>query len=137
MNNIDAQSLTNQEIEITKTNQLFCKPDKWDLKAFRKAILQDFQTDESVETLIVGWYINTDSPHFVIGLQVGCYFESYMYKIRTSLYKQFTKHSRFEFIDLTENKELTALLEKQCEVIIKRNVNVEDRLKKMGAPTAV
>jgi hypothetical protein len=121
MLNINEKNLKTGEIELTKTSQLFCKPDKWSLKAFRKSILRDFEFDSNVENIVVGVYINTDNntaPFLTVGLKVkGDKFQEYLEPVKKSLSKEFVKHAYFEFIDLNTNNDLTETFLDQGEII--------------------
>ncbi|HYV91748.1 MAG TPA: hypothetical protein VE978_08195 [Chitinophagales bacterium] len=123
MLNIDGDAINNREVELKVTHQLFCKPTKSDLKSFRIALSRDFDLDYNIRKLIVGLYINTkkgEAPHFTVGIKVSKNLESYIEKIRQSLYTEFYTRTHFEFIDLSENTEINILFEKQGETIVKR-----------------
>ena len=123
MLNINNDAIINREVELKVTHQIFCKPVKSDLKSFKIALLRDFDPDYNVRKLIVGLFINTkkgEAPHFTVGIKVNKNLESYIEKIRESLYTEFYKRTYFEFIDLSENTEINMLFEKQGESIIKR-----------------
>lgn len=121
MLNINEESLKNREVELTKTNQLFIKPNKWSLKAFEKSILQDFQFDSNVENIVVGIYINTEddvAPFLTVGLKIkDDKFKEYLDLVKESLSKEFIKHTYFEFIDLSTNDDLNEIFISQGEII--------------------
>jgi len=121
MLNIDDEALIKREVEMKLTNQLFCKPDRLDTTAFKKALLRDFKGDINIKKMAVGFFINTDSPFYTIGLQVDSNFESYIERVKKSLYTGFHKRTHFEFIDLSESTETNLLFVKQCEFIINRD----------------
>lgn len=117
MLNISEESLQKREIEYLRTTQFFAKPDKWDLRAFTKSILRDFQFDLNVERIVVGRYINTEG-NTISGLTIGLKirygkFDEYIEPIRKSLSREFMKHARFSFIDLEKKDELADFLLKQ------------------------
>jgi len=118
MLNIDEDALIKHEVEMKLTNQLFCKPDRIDTKAFKKALMRDFKGDLNIKKMAVGFFINTGSPFYTIGLKVDGNFESNIERVKTSLYTGFHKRTYFEFIDLSESTETNLLFEKQCEFII-------------------
>lgn len=123
MLNITEQALINREVEMLKTNLLFCKPDKWDLKSFKKALLRDFERDYNLKKLIVAVFINVEEgtkPYFSIGIKTDEDYKSYVIRIEKSLQKQFFKSTYFEFIDLNLSIKVAKLLEEQGEIIIER-----------------
>lgn len=121
MLNINDENLKIRKIELIKTSQLFTKPDKWSLKAYRKSIVHDFENDPHVENIVVGIYINTDQntmPILTIGLKVkDNKFENYLDPVKKSLSKQFAKHAHFEFIDLNTPNDLNDILLTQGEIL--------------------
>lgn len=123
MMNLTEEGLRNKEIEIKKTNQLFCKPDKWNKKAFIKAFSREFERDYNIKQLVVGLFINRDegvAPYYTIGLRVDQNFDKYVEPLRKAVYTQFRKYVHFEFVDLNVENEVNRLLEKQGEYIINR-----------------
>jgi hypothetical protein len=123
MLNLTDENLGQNEVELIKAGNLFSKPDKWDKKAFVKAISKDFELDYNVKQLIVGLYINTGegvAPYYTIGLRVDKDFENYVERVKEALYTQFRKHAYFEFLNLNEEEEIIRRLEKQGEYIINR-----------------
>ncbi len=123
MLNIDEQGLKSCEVELKVTNQLFMKPDKWDQKAFKKALLREFERDFNMKTLVVGVFINTEEdedPFFTLGYRLGINKDNYIEKLLNTLHTQFQKYTRFEFIDLNEDSKTSELLIKQGLVLIDR-----------------
>jgi len=123
MLNITEESIKHNEVELKVTNELFCKPGKWDTIAFKKALKREFERDYNVKKLIVGLFINTEdgvSPFYTIGLKVEKNYENYVEPLKTALFKQFSKHTTFEFININEDEKISRLLEKQGEVIINK-----------------
>lgn len=124
MLNMTEEGLANREIELLKSEQLFCKPNKSDLKAFNKAFIKPFERDYNIKHLAVGLFINTEEgerPFFTVGVKAENNFEQYIEPLKASLYKYFRKHIYFEFIDLNEDDEAYRLFEKQSASIIDRN----------------
>lgn len=121
--NVTQDGLNKREIELKITNTLFCKPDKWDIKAFKKALVKKFERDYNVKNIVVGLFINTEedeAPHYTIGLNIEKAYDKYKSLVTDSLYTQFRKYTYFEFVDLKEEDDIFRLLEKQGETIIKR-----------------
>lgn len=117
MLNIDATALANRHVSIPTTHALFSKPTKADIKAVRKAIQQDFDGDSNLKLLIYGLFINTNEPHFTIGLKVGKNDSEYQNKVLKSLYRKFRKTTYFEFLSQEEFPLEFGLLVEQGEVI--------------------
>jgi hypothetical protein len=123
MLNIDEHSLKSCEIELKVTNQLFMKPDKWDQKAFNKALLKKFERDFNVRTLVAGVFINTEDdedPFFTLGYKLENNNEGFIENLLEALHTQFRKYTRFEFVDLKQDNEVGELLVKQGLVLIER-----------------
>ena len=126
MLNMTKEGLTEKEIELKITNELFCEPDKWDKKAFSKALLREFEYDYNIKQLVVGLFINTENnvaPFYTIGLRVDNNYDKYIEPLKKALYTQFRKYTYFEFVNLSEENESYRLLEKQGEFIINRIKN--------------
>jgi hypothetical protein len=123
MLNISKDDLIRNEVDLKLTNELFCKPDKWDAKSFKIAIHKDFEFDYNIKQLVIGLFVNTEkgiAPHYTIGLKVDKNFEDYIELVKRSLYTEFSKHTCFEFVDLNEDNEIFRKLEIQGEHIINR-----------------
>lgn len=120
MLNIDEDALEKREVEVDETNELFCKPNSSDIKAFRKAILKGFGEDFNVKKIGVALYINTKSPYYVVGFKVARDYNSYPEKAKKFLYKEFYRSSTFEFTNLEEPGDENLLFEQQCEFIINK-----------------
>lgn len=120
MLNIDNDSLLNREVELKLTNQIYCKPEKGSLKTFKDTLCKDFENDNNVKKIIIGKYINTNSPFYIIGVQIDNDIEKYIEKFRISLSKQFMKHVRFEFVNLDETDDDIEVLKKQGEILINK-----------------
>lgn len=123
MLNMTEEGLAQREIELSKTEEFFCKPNKSDLKAFNKAFCKQCERDYNIKHLAVGLFINTEEgerPYYTIGLKVENHFDDYIEPLKKSLYKYFMKHICFEFINLNEDIEEYRFFEKQSVVIINR-----------------
>jgi len=123
MLNIDESALDNREVEMEITNQLFNKPDKWDIKEFKKAFLKEFERDYNVRKIVVARFINTaadELPYLTIGVQLENDDENFPEKLRTAYETRFKKSSYYELLDLDVESDECELLEKQGEYILKR-----------------
>ena len=114
--NIEESSLISKEVELKVTSQLFCSPDKWNLKAYKKC-LSPLLGEQHIKSLVVGVYINTGegvSPIQTIGIEVpGEYFESCIEIAKRNLYREFNKRVVFQFLNLEEATELNSKLKLQ------------------------
>lgn len=132
MLNINKANWREKRVEIHITNELFIKPDRADIKELRKAIQKDFEGDSGLHLLAFGLFINTNSPHFVIGLHVDGNPNDYQEKVRKSVYRKFQKRTVFEFLFLEENPSQVGLLIDQGKVIYaKHSLNLE-QLKRLA-----
>lgn len=123
MLNITEKSFKDRSVVMIKTNNLFCKPDKWDLKSFNKALLREYERDENVKQITIGYFINTkedEKPYYTLGLIIKGDTAIYTEKILQSLYKEFHSYAHFEFIDLDEPAEINEFLIRQGITIIKK-----------------
>jgi hypothetical protein len=123
MLNITEDSLKNRIIELKSTKQMFCRPDKWDSKSFKKALVREFGDKFYIRKIVIGFFINTregERPYYVIGLRVRGNFEDHVTKIRKALSTEFRKTSYFEFINLDIQTEMLQMLEEQGETIIEK-----------------
>lgn len=121
--NLTEEGLLVGEIEILKTEQIFCKPGKMDIRAFKKALLPVFERDLNMVKLIAAVFINTEDgnePYFTLGILAKKDFETVCDLTRKALFKKFFKDTPFEFIDLSTEDKVCCLLEKQGEVMINR-----------------
>lgn len=99
------------------------KPDKWDQKAFRKALFIKFEKDFIIRRLVIGVFINTEegeNPFFTLGYKLEHNNESFINNLLEALHTQFRKYTRFEFIDLNEDSNVSELLLKQGLILINR-----------------
>jgi hypothetical protein len=122
MMNIDDDSLALREVELKTTRQLFCKPDKWDTRSFKKSLGKCFEKELDVKKIVVGISINTVNTKrtYNIGFLADSDLAKYIEKAKEPLYKDFKRTTDFRFIDLSENSDITRLLEKQGEEFFKR-----------------
>src|SRR5690606_7271664 len=123
MLNIDEDSLKRQEVELKVTANIFSKPYKWDIKSFKKIISRDFELDYNLRRVIIGVHLNIEEGvpvPFRVGLKVDKDFEHYVELLEKSLYKEYRKHTQFEFVNLSEENELNSYLIEQGEVIFSR-----------------
>jgi len=124
MLNIDEQGFADRNIKYLKTNQLFTKPDKWDLKSYRKVLLEKFDPDFGIRTIVVANYINSDSRQTMrfIGLQTNNGFDKYAETCKEVLSSEFRNYALFEFFDLNDgDKSIGELLIAQGEIILNRD----------------
>lgn len=127
MLNIDETSLAERCVSIVKTNSLFSKPSKSDITEVQKAIKKDFEGDPNLKLLVFGWFINTHTPHYTIGLQVGENPLEYQEKVQKSLYRKFRKGTYFEFLFLDQYPREVGLLVAQGKVIYAdQSVNLKE-----------
>lgn len=123
MLNIDPKSFLAREVELKLTNQLFCKPNKTDIKAFNKALINYSTKNLNVRKIVVGIFINTSEPqslNYTVGVKSENNFDENIEELRKLFYTQFRKYVHFEFINLNEKNEVYLLFEKQGETLISR-----------------
>jgi hypothetical protein len=124
MLNIDEQGFADRNIKYLKTNQLFAKPDKWDLKSYRKVLPKRFERDFGIRKIVAANYINTDSPKAtrVIGIKTISGYDKYIENCKEALAPEFRNYAHFEFIDLNQgDKAIGELLISQGEIIMDRD----------------
>lgn len=123
MLNIDEQGFADRSIKYLKTNQLFIKPDKWDLKSYRKVLPKRFERDFGIRKIVAANYINTDSPKStrVIGIKTISGYDKYIENCKEALAPEFRNYAHFEFVDLNQgDKAIGELLISQGEIILNR-----------------
>jgi hypothetical protein len=123
MLNIDSESFLTREVELKLTNQLFCKPNKTDIKAFNKALVNYPTKNIKVKKIVVGIFINTSEPkalNYTVGIKSENNFDDNIEELRKLFYTQFRKYVHFEFINLNEINEVNILFEKQGETLISK-----------------
>lgn len=124
MLNIDEQGFADRNIKYLKTNQLFAKPDKWDLKSYRKVLLERFERDFGIRTIVAANYINLDSSKTmrIIGIKTMSGYDKYCENCKEALSTEFRSYALFEFIDLNcGDKTIGQLLLSQGEIILDRD----------------
>jgi len=123
--NLTEEGLQNRVVEMTLVNDVFEKPDKWELKAFQKSLVKKFETNPHIEQIVVGLYMNNPEedikPIYVVGIQAKEQFERYSEEFRLALRKEFQKHVQFEFVDLSQQKEQYPLFLEQGLSLLNRN----------------
>ncbi|MDI9311288.1 MAG: hypothetical protein QM535_13845 [Limnohabitans sp.] len=110
--NLTQTDFDKKRVVLTKFSTIFIYPDKSTLKEINKSFqsLSKVGIQLSVNPF-VGYYIDTESPYYIIGLS-----ESDTDKIETIkkvLYKNFYSHIKFEFIILDDEEELSQKLRQQ------------------------
>lgn len=121
MLNLDETSFAQGVVELERTEDIFSKPDKWDLKAFERSLAPFCREESNICRAIAGWYINTEDPYYMIGLECaeGLPY-SYAEALKKALYQQFRRNVVFEFADLAEDSELMRLLKEQGTTVFTR-----------------
>jgi len=113
--NFDSLMFTSHEIELLKTNQLFIHPNK-DATACFIRTMADFEGDSRFNEVVVGLFVNTEEhekPYLVIGVNSSLALNKCEVIMSKALYKHFTSHTHFRFIDLNVDNELSKRLRLQ------------------------
>lgn len=111
--NIDKDSLIKREVELKATSQLFCHPDRWNIKAYNKC-LKPLLNEKHVKSVVVGVFINTTAPIQTIGIETTSeFYERYSEMAKKNLYREFNKHVVFQFLNIAEETEQNLALRKQ------------------------
>lgn len=124
MLNITEDSFTNKEVDLIRTNQLFCKPHKTDIKAFRKSLNDFSMKNRKVTKIIVGKFINTSENQtfiYYVGIKSENKMEENIEEIKKLFYKQFRKYVTFHFLDLNQPDDTNILFEKQGEMLYEKH----------------
>lgn len=88
-------------VHTYETFYKFSKPNKSDLKAFRKASTQLFETHPGLKKVWVGDFIDTDSPYFVLAVEMENDLPTpNLDSINEILRKYFYKHVRIAVVGL-------------------------------------
>ena len=124
--NIDAEMAiqTKNGLNEYKFSLMFAKPDKWDLKSYRKVLPKRFERDFGIRKIVAANYINTDSPKAtrVIGIKTISGYDKYIENCKEALAPEFRNYAHFEFIDLNQgDKAIGELLISQGEIIMDRD----------------
>lgn len=126
MLNLTETGLRNRLVDIVKVNEVFDQPDKWELKAFKKALVKNFETDPQVLQIVVGLQMNKPEediqPNYVIGILANEHFHKYAQAFEPALRKEFQKHVQFEFVDLYQPNEQEQLLMEQGLSLLNRSL---------------
>lgn len=113
--NFDESMFVNLELEMTKTSQLFIKPDSDVLSAFSKAA-SEMNVQHNFNQLVIGLFINTEEyekPYLVVGYDSELDFSEAEAVLQKALYRHFSKFSKFTFISLEQDSEFTKRLKEQ------------------------
>lgn len=113
MLNLTQEDLAAIEVNIEETTLLFQQPERTDIKAFQKALARHQNLRLYIQKIVVGLYINTPEPYFVVGIETIGDYNGTCTSLRQAFHTQFLKSVRFEFIDLRQAHEWKSLLEKQ------------------------
>ena len=117
--NLEEEGFAARVLHYEKVQEIFCKVDKWDRKEFIKALEPIYERDLNIRKVVVGFFINTaedEAPYYTIGIYCEKDFSTYPDIFRKGLYKRFLRRAVFHFMDMKEETEMAALLEKQGEV---------------------
>lgn len=117
MKNITEESFEKREVLISRTEMIFDKPERSELKTFRKCLLPYLRDNSQLDRIIIGWYLNTATPYYIIAIDAKDLYTNYTNDVKTILAKQFYKHVKFEFIPLEEENPLCQYLLKQGLVL--------------------
>jgi hypothetical protein len=122
--NIDEKGFAERNIKYLVTNQLFSKPDKWNLKSYRKVLPKRFERDFGIRKIVAADFINTNSMKqiHVIGIKTISGYDKYVENCKEALATEFRKYAIFEFYDLSQDDEkISELLISQGEIIMDRD----------------
>lgn len=114
--NLTEEALQAGKLQLTKTNNLFVHPDKWEIKALRKTFSPDLCNEFSIKSVVAGSYINTsenEEPYLTIGIQTSTPYDSSIEPIKSELYKHFYNHTHIEIINLDDDNLPAAVISKQ------------------------
>mgnify|MGYP001574082852 CR=1 FL=1 len=112
MLNFNESMFATQELELVKTNQLFIKPNKDIISCFDRA-MSDLVGVIDFKEVVIGLFINTEeyeTPYLVIGINSAIELSQCDEVLSNALYKHFTSHTKFSFIDLNADSELSKRL---------------------------
>ncbi len=130
MLHLDEASLQAGEYEILQTTQFFCEPGKWDRREMVKAFRPLYDRDYNIRKIVIGYYINTEAPYYVIGIEYKPVtgfnrdydFETLTDVLRTALNKRFKKSMPFGYLELGEDDEICKILEEQGDTLFSRKI---------------
>lgn len=110
--NLTKEDFAKGIVTIKKINSVFIHPDKSTLKEFIKAFKSyNEKISQTDSNPIVGEYIDTDKPYYIIGLSDNDYEKRE--EIKNHLHKYFYSHTRFEFVKKSDSNELVEKLMNQ------------------------
>lgn len=110
--NLDEESFANGIVVIMKPGSIFIHPDKATLKVFTKGFKYFSANFEGLEHRpIIGKFIDTEDPYYVIGLSDIDYDKSP--NLKKSMYEYFYSHIVIEFRRIEDSAEMSLKLKKQ------------------------
>ena len=102
----------NRIVTILKINDVFAPLEKDILNEIKKSFnLYKNKGGILVDSPVVGYYINTEKPYYLIGLNSEDLKNSE--EILLAIQKYFYKNSKFEFIDINDENEIAQKLKSQ------------------------
>ena len=110
--NYTDEMFASQEVELVKTNQLFIVPNSDTVSCFNRT-MDDLNGVFDYNDVVIGLYINTEEyedPYLVIGVSAPYSITESEEILSKALYKHFTSHTKFVFVDLNEGNEFTKRL---------------------------
>jgi hypothetical protein len=116
LDNLTKEDFTKKIVTIHKISAVFIAPDKSSLKEFTKCLTAFARKEKFESNPVVGKYIDTDTPYYIIGLSANDYLKKE--DIKKSLYTYFYSHIPFAFINTSEKTEMGEKLLRQGSVII-------------------
>lgn len=119
--NIDEQSLVNKEVEMKKISTIFKISEKSEVVSIKKAVNKKLNPYVPISELYAGYFVNVDrneAPFFVIAYRTTYDFDLSAVEVKKAIYSQFLKHLHFEFLNLSEDSEVSQKLIKQGIKII-------------------
>jgi hypothetical protein len=117
LENLLKEDYEKRVITIKKISSIFIHPDNATLKEFSKSFKLYVENNFKLErNPFVGEYIATENPYYIIGLSDKD-FEN-REEIKKILHKYFYTHTRFEFIKLADQNEISVkLLSQGVEIV--------------------
>jgi hypothetical protein len=110
--NLDKENFAKRMVAIKKAGTLYIYPDNGTLKVFKKGFEYYKEHFGILERKpIIGKFIDTEEPYYVIGLSDVDYVK--MENIKKSMYEFFYSHFVIECINIDDNAELSSKLKKQ------------------------
>ncbi len=111
-NHITEHGFKLRTVTLTKLSTVFAHPSNASLKEFKKCFKSFAEKNTAFKSNpIVGKYLDTEHPYYMIGL-TGHDYEK-RDALKTALYKLFYKNVRFEFLIMSEDIELSKTLKQQ------------------------